>query len=392
MKGSENPRAFLLLLAVLGMLGPLTLNIPMPSLPSLPKALDTTKEAAQLTFSLFLFGMALSQLALGPLADRYGRRPVLLVSLTTYVLSSLAATLAPNIGVLIVARIFQSAGATAGLTLGRTMIRDRHSQDHAASMIGYVTMAVVIAPMIAPSLGAFIDEAFGWRAILLFCTLFGLGSLLLALPYLPETRPAGLVAASMTEVFRRSMRLVRTPRYMAYWGATAFASAQFYCFLGTSPHLMIDLVGTSKAEFGLWFISLSGGYMIGNFISGRFAQKLGIDTLIFWGNVFGLLGGVTILVPALFGILTPLTLFVPAFLLSIGNGLVLPNAIAGGIGVDPSAAGAGSGLMGFGQIGVGAVLSFFSAKWSVDSALPLAFLILFSAILAQASGWLSRNL
>lgn len=384
-------KTFLLLLVALAMLGPLTLNILVPSLPGLASALATTKENAQLTLSFYLFGMAISQLILGPLADRFGRRPIVLIALVVYVVSSLAAEFAPNVEVLIVARVVQSFGATAGLTLGRTMIRDQYDQNSAASVIGYVTMAMVIAPMVSPLIGATIDEAFGWRLIFAFCAVLGLLSLALAWRSLPETRPAALVAATSREVALRTFALLGNRRYMAYWGASAFCSALFFGFLGTAPYLMIEVLGYTKTVYGFWFMSLSLGYMIGNFISGRNARKLGIDRLIYWGNIAGLVGSVAILIPAMMGILHPLTLFVPAMMMSFGNGLVLPNAIAGGIGVDPNAAGAGSGLMGFGQVGVGAVVSYFAAKYSQGSALPLALMMLACALLAHVSGWVSRR-
>jgi DHA1 family bicyclomycin/chloramphenicol resistance-like MFS transporter len=385
-RAEAGSRGFLLLLVVLSMLGPLTLNILVPSLPGLPLALGTSKESAQLVLSLYLFGMALSQLLLGPLADRFGRRPVILAALALYVAASLAAFAAPNIEILVIARVVQSFGATAGLALGRTMIRDLHDLNSAASLIGYVTMAMVVAPMVAPLVGATLDEGLGWRAILAFCGGLGLMSLALAWRTLPETRPASLVATTGAEVARRTLRLVGNRHYMAYWGASAFCSALFFGFLGAAPYLMIEVMGYSKSAYGLWFMSLSLGYMLGNFISGRAARAAGIDRLILWGNAMGLVGAVAILVPALLGILHPLALFAPAMITSFGNGLVLPNAIAGGVGVDPEAAGAGSGLMGFGQVGIGAVVSFAAGKAAQDSALPLALMMLACALAAFAAG------
>lgn len=385
------PRAFLLLLVALSMLGPLTLNILVPSLPGLAKAFSTSRENAQLTFSLYLFGMAISQLVLGPLADRFGRRPVVLVALVTYVAASIGAHFAPTIEMLIATRVMQSFGATAGLTLGRTMIRDRYDQNSAASVIGYVTMVMVLAPMISPLLGAMIDEAFGWRAILAFCAVLGALSFALALLNLPETRPVTLVAATTRQVIERTIGLVGNIRYMAYWGASAFCSALFFSFLGTAPHLMLEVLRVPKTEYGLWFMTPGLGYMLGNFVSGSYARRLGIDTLIYWGNIAGLIGSVALIGPALAGYLSPLALFGPVMIMSFGNGLVLPNAIAGGLGVDPAAAGAGSGLMGFGQVGVGAVVSFIAAKYTEDTALPLAVLMLVCALIAHFSGWVSRQ-
>ncbi|WP_284177973.1 multidrug effflux MFS transporter [Rhabdaerophilum sp. SD176] len=384
-------RSFLILLVVLSMLGPLTLNIMSPSIPELADALGTSKDMAQLTLSSYLFGMALSQLLLGPFADRFGRRPVLLVALGTYVAASCVAALAPNVEVLVVARTIQSFGATAGLTLGRTIIRDLYDRSTAASMIGYVTMAMMIAPMVAPLIGAKIDVAYGWRAIMAYCAILGVLSLALASAKLTETRPASLVAATSRQVAERTFTLMFNGQYMAFWGASAFCSALFFAFIGTAPYLMIDVLGYSKTAYGYWFMTISVGYMVGNFISGRLSQKLGIDRLIAWGNVAGLAGTIGILIPAMLGILNPFVLFLPAMMISFGNGMVLPNAIAGGLSVDPKAAGAGSGLMGFGQVGVGAVVSFVAAKLGQNSALPLALMMLACAILAYLSGWASRH-
>ncbi|HRE21758.1 MAG TPA: multidrug effflux MFS transporter [Rhabdaerophilum sp.] len=391
MRADAASRGFLVLLVVLSMLGPLTLNILVPTIPTLPESLNTTKENAQLTLSLYLFGLAISQLILGPLADRFGRRPVILVALGTYIVSSLAGYFVPSVEMLIAARLFQSFGASAGLTLGRTMVRDLYDQSTAASMIGYVTMAMVIAPMISPLLGATIDENFGWRWILGFCALLGVLSLALAWAILPETRPTSLVAATTRQVVERTFSLLANVRYMGYWGASAFCSALFFGFLGTAPHLMIDVMGYSKTQYGWYFMSLSFGYMIGNFVSARQARKIGIDRLVFWGSVAGLVGSAAILLPAIVGFLHPVALFGPAMIISFGNGLVLPNAIAGGIGVDLKAAGAGSGLMGFGQVGVGAVLSFVAAAYSKESALPLAAMMMVCAVIAHFSGWVSRQ-
>jgi DHA1 family bicyclomycin/chloramphenicol resistance-like MFS transporter len=215
--------------------------------------------------------------------------------------------------------------------------------------------------------------------------------LLVAWPNLPETRPETLVAATARQVAERSMALLGNVSFMAFWGASAFCSGIFFAYLGSAPYLVIEIMGRSKAEYGLWFVSLSIGYAAGNFISGRMAQKLGVYRLVWWGNLVGLLAALIMLSVALSGVLTPFWLFLPAMIGSFGNGLVLPNAIAGGLSADPKAAGAGSGLMGFGQMGVGAICSFIGGKLTEVSAMPLAVIMLVCAVLALFSGWLARR-
>jgi DHA1 family bicyclomycin/chloramphenicol resistance-like MFS transporter len=379
--------AYLALLIALAMLGPITLNIITPALPKLPAALATSREAAQLTLSLYLVGLAISQMLLGPLADRYGRRPIILVSIGTYVIASIAAEFAPDIETLIVARLAQSFGASSGLVLGRTMIRDQYDLSTSASLIGYVTMAMTIAPMIAPLLGAQLMEAFGWRSIFTFCALFGAVSFAIAVLRLPETRPASLEAATARDVLARTGELIRNRRYLMYWASSAFSSALFFGLLGAAPYLVIDAMGRSGREYGLWFASLGLGYMLGNFVSARGGILLGIGRLIWLGALAGLAGATLMLVLALSLPLHPAFLFLPAMLVSLGNGMLLPNAMAGGIGVDPKAAGAGSGLMGFGQLGVSAIVSFFTASYSKASSVPMAAILVACAIV---SVWASR--
>lgn len=391
MKPVAGGLTFLFLLVILSMLGPLTLNILLPSLPGMVVDLKAPKESVQLTLSLYLVGTAVSQLFLGPLADRFGRRPVVLWALVLYVIASLAAFFAPNVELLIIARITQSFGASAGLSLGRTMIRDRHDQNSAASLIGYVTMAMVVAPMLAPSIGALIDIHFGWRAILLACSLLGVASFLVALNRLPETRPATLVAVTGREVVRRSLALIGNGQFMAFWAASGFCSGMFFAFLGAAPYLMIEALGRDKTEYGLWFMSLSIGYAIGNFVSGRYARNLGISRLIFLGNLIGISGTILLLICALLGYFSPLTLFIPAMVTTFGNGLVMPNAISGGIGVDAKAAGAASGLMGFGQSCIGAIMSFLAGSFATQSPLPLALLMAGCAVAAYISARMTQT-
>jgi len=175
------PWRLLSLLIAMTAIGPMTLNILVPALPAMATQLKTNPAAVQLTLSLFLLSLATSQLLLGPLSDRYGRRP------------AIAAT---SIEALIVARVLQAAGAATGVVIGRAIIRDLYERDRAAAMIGLVTTAMVIAPMVAPLIGGILDTAFGWESIFLFTALFGAVVLLWSLTKLPETRPASFAAPS----------------------------------------------------------------------------------------------------------------------------------------------------------------------------------------------------
>ena len=377
-------------LVLASMVGPLALNIIMPSLPGFPATFHTTKETAQLTLSLFLAGMALSQILLGPLADRFGRKPVLVSAMALFVAMTSLAIFATSINVLIVARFFQAFGAAAGLSISRAMLRDLFPRERAASMIGYVTMGMGVAPMIAPALGGFLDEQFGWQAIFQACLLLGIVALVACFVVLPETRPQSLQSAGFADVFRRSVGLLKKPAFLGYALSSAFAGAMFFSFVGAAPYLVVETLKLPKDVYGLWFVIIAVGYMVGNFLSGRFSQRVGISRMIAAGNALGVICGVLITVLSLIGIFTPAALFVPAFIMSIGNGLVLPSAISAAVSVDVQAAGAASGLTGFLQAGIGGIATYLAGAIVSGSALPVALLMLMFSALAIAAMRLTR--
>ena len=171
-KSGTTPWRLLTLLMAMTAIGPATLNILVPALPHLVERLATDTGTVQLTLSLYLLSLASAQLLLGPLSDRFGRRPVVLAGLALAVLAALAAIAASSIGALIGARMLQAIGASTGIVIGRAIIRDLYERDRAAAMIGLVTTAMVIAPMIAPLIGGILDTAFGWEAIFVFIAVF----------------------------------------------------------------------------------------------------------------------------------------------------------------------------------------------------------------------------
>jgi DHA1 family bicyclomycin/chloramphenicol resistance-like MFS transporter len=195
---SATPWRLLALLMAMTAVGPATLNILVPELPGLVNLLASDAGTVQLTLSLYLLSLATAQLLLGPLSDRFGRRPVVLGGLTLAVVAALAAIATTSIGALIAMRIVQAVGASTGVVIGRAIIRDLYERDHAAAMIGLVTTAMVIAPMISPLIGGVLDTAFGWEAIFVFIALFSGAVLLWAMFVLPETRPASAAQAPAT--------------------------------------------------------------------------------------------------------------------------------------------------------------------------------------------------
>ena len=358
--------------------GPLALNIIAPALPGMVKTFGTDAGTVQLTLSLFLLGMAISQLVLGPLSDRFGRRPVMLAGLALAVLASFAALAATSITGLVVARTAQAFGATTGVVIGRAIIRDLYDRDRAASMIGWVTMAMVVAPMIAPLIGGALDTAFGWPAIFVCIGLFAAAILAWAAVELPETR-----AVASSEGFRYFVQdargLLTDTRFLGYVLVSAFNSAIFFAFIGGAPHIVVTVMHRSSAEFGLWFAVISLSYMAGNFAAGRWSARYGVDVMIRAGVMVTVAGAATGILWVLLDPQSgPAVVFIPQLITSFASGFMLPNAIAGAVSARPRAAGAASGITGFMQFGLGAITAQIIG-FLVDgaaTALPLAALVL----------------
>jgi MFS transporter, DHA1 family, multidrug resistance protein len=382
----DTPVSLLALLMVMAGIGPLALNILIPAVPGLVHTLKTDVETVQLTVSLFLFGLAAAQLALGPLSDRFGRRPMVLAGLTLMVAASVASIAASTIGSLIVARVVQALGASTGVVIGRAILRDLYERDRVAAMLGWVTTAMVVAPMIAPLIGGLLDTAFGWQSIFVFVALAGAAVLAWAFASLPETRPDHVTGGGLRHLWRDSRALVTDASFNGYVLVSAFGTASFFAFLGGGPDVAIGLMGLSSAEFGIWFILNGLGYMAGNFAAARFSQRHGVFAMIRAGLAFELLGAIFALAGALmFANVGPAGLFVPQFFLSLGNGMLLPNSIAGAVSVRPQAAGTASGITGFAQMGIGALAAqaMSHVLSNAASAAPLA-LALFLLVIATA--------
>ena len=376
------PWRLLALLMAMTAIGPATLNILVPALPGLVTRLASDTGTVQLMLSLYLLSLATAQLLLGPLSDRFGRRPVVLAGLALSVVASLAAIAASSIGALIGARVVQAIGASTGIVIGRAIIRDLYERDRAAAMIGLVTTAMVIAPMIAPLIGGILDTAFGWEAIFLFIAAFSGVVLLWAVFVLPETRPAS-VAHTPGMLIQEWRALLGNAKFHGYVLCGALGSASFFTFLGGGPYVVVTLMGRSSAEFGVWFAMTSLGYMSGNFTASRLSQRLGVDAMIMAGIVFQLIGAVlTAVLVATMPEAGPAIIFLPQLVISFGNGLLLPNAIAGAISVRPQAAGATAGMTGFTQMAVGAastqIVSIALAGSS--SAMPMAWMMVIVAV------------
>ena len=372
------------MLVAVSAVGPLALNIFMPSMPALPGVFQTDYGTVQLTLGLYLVGLATGQLAYGPLSDRFGRRPLLLGGLALFLVGSLAGYLATSIEMLIVARVVQAIGGCSGLVLARAIVRDLFDRERSASVISYITAAMVMAPMVAPLIGGYLDDWIGWRSTFVFVGGFGLVVTVFAMLLLHESNHNRQPLPGLGGMAASYVILLRSPIFRGYAFLTTFASASFFAFLGGAPYVVIELMGRSPSEYG-WYFALSAcGYMGGNLFSGRMSMRIGIDRMIGIGLALNLAGAVTMLLLWAADYFVPLALFGPMLLSAIGNGLNIPNGNAATISVIPARAGAASGIAGFIQMSVGAGASALAGHLITSSQLPLALIMTAATLLSIA--------
>jgi DHA1 family bicyclomycin/chloramphenicol resistance-like MFS transporter len=350
-------RLFLLSLVAVTAIGPLSMQIFIPALPIIQRDFGVAAGTAQLALSLSMVAIAFATLAYGPLSDRYGRRPVLIGGLLVYLLGSLICSLAADMAWLIQGRILQAAGGAAGIVLARAIVRDVYAHEQVASAIAYLTMAMIVAPMVAPAIGGVLTELMGWRAIFVSVGAIGLPVLALVLLRLAETNSQPARHRGLTGMLEGFALLLRAPLFCGYALNGAFAMAAFFAFAAGAPYLMVNVMGRPVSEYGLYFIAVSGAFMVGNFAAARLSRRIGGDSMIIAGSAFGL---AAILVGALLAaghVWTAPAIFGPMIAIAFGNGLTMPNAQAAALAVLPRSAGTASGLSGFLQMGISAIFA-----------------------------------
>ncbi|MEI8150139.1 MAG: multidrug effflux MFS transporter [Hyphomicrobiales bacterium] len=372
------PWALLLLLMAMTSIGPTTLNVVVPALPQMANRLASDVATIQLTVTVYLLALAAGQLVMGPLSDRFGRRPVVLAGLALTAAASIMAITMGTVGSLIGARVLQAFGASAGIVVSRAIIRDLFDKNRAAAMLGLVATVMVVVPTFSPLIGGLLEIGFGWEAIFLFSAITSALVVSWAALALPETR--GLNAPpGVSQGFVHDLTgLVKSRKFAGYVCAGAFGSATFFAFLGGGAHVIITLMQRSSAEYGVWFAIASVGYMAGNFGASRLSTRFGIDRMIWWGIGFEAAGVALSAVLAIFAMhWGPVIVFGPQLIVNFVNGLLLPGAISGAVSVRAQAAGTAAGIIGFTQMALGAAVTQYAGILLAESptAVPLALLM-----------------
>jgi MFS transporter, DHA1 family, multidrug resistance protein len=386
------PYWLIAILAAVTATGPFAMQIFLPALPAIQISFAVTPATAQLTLSASMVAIAVAMLIYGPLSDRYGRRPILLLGLAIFVVGSLGCALARDIHTLIAARIVQAAGGAAGMVLARAVARDLYGPRRAAGVIARLTVVMVAAPMIAPAIGGVVVDVANWRAIFALVCIAGIVVIGAVVVMFRESHRAEDRMDSAAVMLRGFAQLLASKRFVVLALYPAFSSTIFYSFISGAPYVMVGLLHRPATEYGLYFILVAGGFMLGNFASVRLTERYAPLSLMRVGMLIALAGVLTSIAFVAAGKLGPLTLFLPVMLAQFGQGIGLPNAQAEVINAFPMRAGTASALPSFSQMMFAAIASQILGLLQNGTPWPLLLLMLVGATGALTAVAVARSM
>jgi DHA1 family bicyclomycin/chloramphenicol resistance-like MFS transporter len=390
---SAPPKLFTLVL--LSGLSVVSLNMFLPSLSNIAAELQTSyRLLASVSIAGYAAMTTVLQLLIGPLSDRVGRRPVVLVSLVIFVVASLGCLLALDVWAFLLFRTMQAA-IVSGFALSRVIIRDTEPAQKAASLMGYLSIAWAIAPMLAPMLGGAFDQLFGWRAN--FWAFLGFGAAVLVLSWLDLGETNKNPSETFTKQFKAFPSLFRSRRFWGYSLCMAFSMGALYAFLAAAPLVATTVFQMSPATLGFYMGSTAAGFILGSFVSGRFAALYPLTTMMVAGRVVacaGLAAGLSLL---LAGVVHEVSLFGSCVFLGFGNGVSMPSSNAGAMSVRPELIGSAAGLSGALTGAGGALMSGITGTIlnEANAAFVLLGMMLLSSTMALLAAlfvlWLDRR-
>lgn len=358
------------------------MQILLPALPVIKETFQVSNDVAQLTLSLSMLAIALGTLFYGPLSDKYGRKPVMILGLSITVAGSLFCYLANTIEMLILGRFIQAFGGAVGLVLARAIVRDVYGAQEAARVIATLVMVMVVIPMLSPALGGELMLRYGWQSVFVVIATGSILILALLVSSLPETLKEPIPFSGIGAMLGNYASLFRSRAFCGYAFCVTFVSVVFFSFISAAPEIMVSVLHRPPTEYGYYFVMIPLGFMVGNYIARHYGSRIELNKMIGIGASVGV-GGIALAIALqLAGFHQPIALFAPVALAVLGNGITLPNAQAAAINEFPQFAGSASGLTGFLQMFFSAMAAQLVAVIFNGSVYPLLLLMLGASLLS----------
>ena len=381
------------LLALLTAVGPMSVDLYLPSLPELGRVFGASVPQVQLTLSGYLLCFAIGQIVFGPISDHVGRKPVLLAALSLYVAVCLSCMFATSIEMLIALRCLQALGVAGAPVLARAIVRDLYQGVRAGRELARMGSITALAPVVAPSLGGVLQATFGWRASFLGMAALGLCAIVLVVRLLPETmKQPPKHPMSLLSIIRGYGIFLRHRTFRIYLAIVSASYGGLFAWISGSSFVLQDLYGLSPLLFGLVFAAATLGYGLGTLLAARLVVRIGIDRTIVCGGVALAVGGLAMAAAIALGATSPAALAVPMALYLCGLGLAMPQSMAGALMPFPERAGAASSLLGFLQQATASAIGIVVGQMLGSSALPLAAIVAAMGVLALALALFRRSM
>jgi DHA1 family bicyclomycin/chloramphenicol resistance-like MFS transporter len=373
---SPGSLGFVVVLGALTALNALAIDMSLPALPELTRVFAASPDQMQWTLSGFLLGFSAGQLFCGPLADRYGRKPLLLVGLVLFSLGGIGCAFSPSLTWLIACRFLQGLGACAGPILSRAIVRDLFDRHHGARMLSHMTVVMSVAPLLAPILGGYLLEFVSWRAIFLVLGAAGLAVLAAvglrlgesqARPDPQALRPGRILGSYRVFLLSRSA--------LGFAAVSCLLLCGLFSYISSAPFVYIEVFGVRSDAFGYFFAIPAMALIGGGLANAALLRHWDGERLLQFGLVLVLIAGLAMVAGALwgagvFGVVLPITLYV------FGLSLISPNAMAAAMEPHPGMAGIVSSLIGCLQMAGAALTSWVASTFYDHTAIPMAISVL----------------
>ena len=375
-----------LLLGALTAAAPFAMDSYLASLPSMTRALGASTSEVQLTLSVYMYGWGAAQLVAGPLSDRYGRRPALLIALAVFVVASIACALSRSVWMLIGGRLVQAVSMASIAVVPRAIVRDLYTGDKAAHILSVMSIVLGIAPIVAPLIGSNLHVAFGWQSNFVVVAIYGAVLWYCVRASLPETLASPDARATSPRTMLANFgKILRSPGYVGYMLVAAFSFSGLFAFLAGSAFVFVSVMGQGERGFGIMFGTVMLGNVTGALIGSRLVRRIGIARQVRLGTASMLVAGVVLGVLALLDVRHPAAVIAPMFAYMLTFQLTMPPAIAGALTPFPRIAGSASSLLAFCQFAVASTAALVVGLTLDGTTRPMALTIAAASALAFAS-------
>ncbi len=368
-------RRWILILGAVIAIGPMAIDMYLPALPGLQDYFLADASGVQLSLASFFAGLALGQLIYGPLSDRFGRRPPLLMGLALFSIASLGCAMAPNLPSLITLRFIQALGGCAGMVITRAMVRDRFAPQEMARILSLLILVLGVAPILAPSLGSLVLQVAGWQSIFLILTVYGLLCLLAVTWHIPESNQAPTESIRLGDIAQTYGRLLSHRRFMGYALAGGVAQAGLFAYISGSSFVFIEVFELTPTAFGWLFGANAFGLILASQINRRALERYPAQRVLKRALSAYCLSGLVLLIVTLSDTGGLIGFVVPLWLCISSLGFSFPNSTAAAMAPFGDRAGTASALLGTLQFGIAGIAATFSGYWYDGTAIPMTTII-----------------